>query len=74
MTIPVFWVQDSGGVNTCHRNGPSMKLTESYVGKIIWLKNGPEGPAWYSQLLGSDELTKHENYNSARLRVENSVV
>lgn len=66
--IHVFWVQDSGGLTSCHRNGSNLTMKESYVGHII-MRSG----SWHAVYSDGTEEGPMQSMKHARHAVQNFV-
>lgn len=55
MDKPVlFWVQDSGGVNTCHVNGVNLSFNDSLIGRLASTGKGDD--TWHVILKDNTDL------------------
>lgn len=65
---PLFWVSDSGGLNTCHVNGEGLSYKKSMIG---WLQQpGTVGGPWVVKTTNGQSLGEYPTLARARKALE----
>ncbi len=64
----VTWMQDGGGVNSCHINGVSLSFLDSLIGRVVM--TGVDDEAWHVVLKDGTDLGGFSSMTRARVALE----
>ena len=55
----VYWVQDGGGVSSCHVNDGALNFKQSLIATLVW-----RNAAWRVILADDTDISPEEGYDS----------